>query len=464
MCSEEDIAIRVGNLSKCYQIYNQPQDRLKQSIFPRLQRMVGKAPQRYYREFWALKDVSFEVKKGETVGIIGRNGSGKSTLLQMICGTLTPTSGSIQTQGRIAALLELGSGFNPEFTGRENVYMNASVLGLSKAEIDARFEDIALFADIGDFIERPVKTYSSGMMVRLAFAVIAHVDADILVVDEALAVGDAFFTQKCMRFMRDFMQTGTVLFVSHDSGSVKNLCNSALLLEKGVLVSSGTPEDVCNLYLQKSLQGAYGEKFTLEKIAVGEQREGSSENNKSSQSVVEYGTKATAVDNLPEATGWKTGVAEVVAVSMSRLDGATSDAFEGGERVCVNIRAKAQLGLSNPILGFILKDRLGQELFGENTIPATEGHACEVALGREFEAEFIFRLPNLRNGQYMMMISLAAGDTFNHVQHHYLHDALLVNVYSSRIRFGIVGVPFEFVSLSVDSGQKLSVGSRKTHS
>ncbi|MCK5232398.1 MAG: ABC transporter ATP-binding protein [Desulfobulbaceae bacterium] len=223
-----EIVIKVENLSKCFQIYDQPHDRLKQSIYPRLQRLAGKPPKQYFSEFWALQDISLQVKKGETVGIIGRNGSGKSTLLQMICGTLYPTTGSIQTTGRVVALLELGSGFNPEFTGRENVYMNAAVIGLSKKETDTRFDDIVAFADIGDFIEQPVKTYSSGMMVRLAFAVIAHVDADILVVDEALAVGDAFFTQKCMRFMRNLMKTGTVLFVSHDTGSVRNLCTKAI--------------------------------------------------------------------------------------------------------------------------------------------------------------------------------------------------------------------------------------------
>ena len=206
-----EIAIRVTNLSKCYQIYENPRDRLKQFVVPRVKHAFGRQSCNYYREFWALRDVSFEVKRGETVGIIGRNGSGKSTLLQMICGTLTPTNGTVETSGRVAALLELGSGFNPEFTGRENVYMNGAVLGLSKEEIDARFNDIAEFADIGDFIEQPVKTYSSGMMVRLAFAVIAHVDADILVIDEALAVGDTFFTQKCMRFLRNFMKTRTVL-------------------------------------------------------------------------------------------------------------------------------------------------------------------------------------------------------------------------------------------------------------
>ena len=184
-----DIAIKVENLSKCYPIFDTPRDRLKQMIIPMLQRAYGFSPRKYYREFWALRDVSFEVKRGQSVGIIGRNGSGKSTLLQLICGTLAPTGGSLQVNGRVAALLELGSGFNPEFTGRENVYLNASVLGLSQQEIDNRFDEIAAFADIGDFLDQPIKTYSSGMTMRLAFSVIAHVDADVLIVDEALAVG-----------------------------------------------------------------------------------------------------------------------------------------------------------------------------------------------------------------------------------------------------------------------------------
>ena len=451
--SSNDFAIRVQGLSKCYQIYDAPKDRLKQILVPRLQRIIGKQPKQYFREFKALNDVSFEIKKGETVGIIGRNGSGKSTLLQMICGTLTPTSGSVQTNGRIAALLELGSGFNPEFTGRENVYMNAAVLGLSREEIDTKFDDIVTFADIGDFLEQPVKTYSSGMMVRLAFAVIAHVDADILVVDEALAVGDAFFTQKCMRFMRHFMKTGTVLFVSHDNASIKNLCSSSILLENGNLVSIGTPEDVCNLYLEKSLQKSYGEKFTLEKVIGNDQ-------NKKNVTIIDQGARATVIDNAAGATGWKTGAAKIVAVSMNKMGSSTSSEFEGGENVSVTIKAKAQAALSNPILGFILKDRLGQELFGENTIPATEGAICEIVAGQEFEAEFIFRLPNLQNGEYTIMISLATGSTLDHIHHHYLHDALLVKVYSSKIRFGIIGIPFEFISLSVDSEQKLSIGSR----
>ncbi|MGD9877853.1 ABC transporter ATP-binding protein, partial [Desulfococcus sp.] len=257
-----EIAIKVENLSKCYQIYDNPRDRLKQFVVPRLKRALGRQPNNYFREFWALRDVSFEVKRGETVGIIGRNGSGKSTLLQMICGTLSPTGGYVKTNGRIAALLELGSGFNPEFTGRENVYMNAAVIGLSKQEIDARINDIAAFADIGDFIEQPVKSYSSGMYVRLAFAVIAHVDADILVIDEALAVGDAFFTQKCMRYLRKFMKTGTVLFVSHDTASVRNLCTHAIWLEKGNILQQGVPKDVCENYLEAFFEAQQGKSTT----------------------------------------------------------------------------------------------------------------------------------------------------------------------------------------------------------
>lgn len=246
-----ETAIKVENLSKCYQIYDQPRDRLKQFVLPRAQRLVGLSSKQYFREFWALKDVSFEVRKGETVGIIGRNGSGKSTLLQLICGTLSPTGGSIMTQGRVAALLELGSGFNPEFSGRENVYMSCALLGLRKEEIDSRFDDIAAFADIGDFIEQPVKTYSSGMFVRLAFAVNVISSPNIMVVDEALAVGDMNFQAKCMTALTRFQERGgTVLFVSHDVGAIKSLCQQAVYLEHGQVVSTGPAPEVAERYVR----------------------------------------------------------------------------------------------------------------------------------------------------------------------------------------------------------------------
>lgn len=221
-----DIVIRVKNLSKCYHIYDKPRDRLLQSLF--------RGKKQFYRAFWALKDISFEVEKGETVGIVGRNGSGKSTLLQMIAGTLTPTGGDLMVNGRVAALLELGAGFNPEFTGRENIFMNAAILGFTREEIEQRYQAIAAFADIGDFIEQPVKVYSSGMVMRLAFAVQAHVEPEILIVDEALAVGDVNFQHKCMRCMKQLLECGTtVLFVSHALSDVKRLCQRALWLESG---------------------------------------------------------------------------------------------------------------------------------------------------------------------------------------------------------------------------------------
>jgi homopolymeric O-antigen transport system ATP-binding protein len=237
----DDFAIRVTNLSKCYQIYDKPQHRLLQELF--------RGRKRFYREFWALKNVSFEVKRGETVGIIGRNGSGKSTLLQMIAGTLTPTSGEIEAKGRVAALLELGSGFNPEFTGRENVYLNASILGLSNEETDVKFDDIAAFADIGDFVDQPVKTYSSGMYVRLAFAVAVHTSPDIMIIDEALAVGDMPFQTKCFSRMNELRASGTtILFVSHDIGTIESFCERALYLRRGEQAAFGPVAEVTRQY------------------------------------------------------------------------------------------------------------------------------------------------------------------------------------------------------------------------
>jgi lipopolysaccharide transport system ATP-binding protein len=247
-----DIAIRVQNLSKRYEIYDTPRDRLKQFVMPHILRLAGQAHKKYFREFWALKDVSFEIKKGETVGIIGRNGSGKSTLLQLICGTLSPTGGNVETNGRIAALLELGSGFNPEFTGRENIYMNAAVLGLSKEEVDQRFDEIAAFADIGEFIEQPVKTYSSGMVVRLAFAVNILSNPEIMIVDEALAVGDMNFQAKCMTALTRVQEGGTtVLFVSQDIGAVKSLCSRGIYLEHGTVKAIGPAGDVAGHYIRE---------------------------------------------------------------------------------------------------------------------------------------------------------------------------------------------------------------------
>lgn len=261
MCS--DTAIRVEGLSKRFEIYAAPRNRLKQFVLPPLQHLLGKPQGQYFSEFWALKNVSFEIRKGETVGIIGRNGCGKSTLLQIICGTLTPTSGSVQTHGRVAALLELGSGFNPEFTGRENVFLNASVLGLSNAEIHARFDAITAFADIGGFIDQPVKTYSSGMMVRLAFAVAINVDPEILIIDEALSVGDELFQRKCFSRIEAIRSAGaTILFVSHSGGTIVDLCDRAVLMDAGEKLAMGHPKQIVGRY-QKLLYAPADARQTI---------------------------------------------------------------------------------------------------------------------------------------------------------------------------------------------------------
>ena len=442
LMSSNDIAIRVNNLSKCYQIYDTPRDRLKQFVMPRIRRIAGKRQKQYFREFWALKDVSFEIKKGETVGIIGRNGSGKSTLLQMICGTLTPTSGSIQTNGRVAALLELGSGFNPEFTGRENVYMNAAVLGLSKDEIDARFDDILVFADIGEFIEQPVKTYSSGMMLRLAFAVIANVDADILVVDEALAVGDAVFTQKCMRFLRKFMERGTVLFVSHDSGSVVNLCQHAIWLDKGKVSQAGITKEVVEAYTQFTLQEIYGDQLQLRSVDTNKSSKQEVESNQ-----IDQETSITYFTQLDGSAGWESGKAQIISVRILNIDGQEIPTLLGGELVNLEIIAEAKESIYSPILGWFVKDRLGQPLFGEHTYTYVNVPLL-VNANEMIKASFKFQIPLLSNGEYTITVSIAEGNPVEHKQHHWLHDAIVFKVASNKLRYGLVGIPFQSVSLN----------------
>lgn len=439
--SRDDVAIKVAGVTKCFQIYEQPHHRLKQAVLPRLRRWLGLPDRQYFQEFWALRGIDFEVRRGDTVGIIGRNGSGKSTLLQIICGTLQATSGDIQVNGRVAALLELGAGFNPEFTGRENVYLSASILGLTREQIDARFNDIIEFADIGDFVERPVKTYSSGMYVRLAFAVIAHVDADILVIDEALAVGDAIFVQKCMRFLRKFRETGTLLFVSHDTSAVLNFCQSALWLNRGEMLMHASAQETCNAYIEYCAQEVYGDTVKLASRqakavpALG-----------AAVAKVDAETRIELFDNVANSSGWQSGVASIDSVALSNADGEVLTSFAGGEHVVLKIRATAHQPLSSPLIGFFVKDRLGQSLFGEHTYTYVQP-PMEVEGGTTLEAVFRFTLPMLPNGEYSMTVSIADGDPFANTQHAWLHDAVLIHVASPRLRYGLVGIPFDTVTM-----------------
>ena len=453
MSVSAETAITIDGVSKVYSIYDRPEDRLKQILLPSLGKLVGRNPRQYYREFRALDDISLDIARGETIGIIGRNGSGKSTLLQTVCGTLSPSAGSVQTHGRIAALLELGSGFNPDFTGRENVYMNAAILGLSQEEVDSRFDDIAAFADIGDFIEQPVKVYSSGMMVRLAFAVIAHVDADILVVDEALSVGDALFNQKCMRFIRSFQERGTLLFVSHDMSAVQNLCEKVIWLAQGRVQEVGDAREVAESYLKYTLQEDYGDSRQL--VATSESDRDSPPAAEAEpdlaplESEVEVEGETTLRADIGASRGWKTGSAELLGLRMAHTGEGEAGLYRGGEKIRVSLEAIAHEAMANPILGFLVRDRLAQDLFGENTLSFSAEHQIQVSAGQRFRAEFEFKLPLLPNGQYVMMASVADGTLHSHVQHHYLHDACVFNVASADVRWGLVGLEFDRVFMEV---------------
>jgi lipopolysaccharide transport system ATP-binding protein len=459
--SSEKVAIRVSGLSKCYQIYDSPADRLRQFIYPRLTKLFGGGVfRRYFREFWAIKDVSFEIKKGETLGIIGRNGSGKSTLLQLICGTLTPTEGKVEVNGRVAALLELGSGFNPEFTGRENIYMNAAVLGLSRAEIDSKFEEIISFADIGTFIDQPVKTYSSGMVMRLAFAVIANVDADVLIIDEALAVGDIFFTQKCMSFLKNFMKSGTVLFVSHDIGAVTGLCTRSLLLKNGSMDADGSPKLVSERYVEQ----LYGDAREVSVVKNGRQdvadvkkRTVSEINYKDMRSNFINGTvlrNDIQVFHFSESANcFGEGGALIENVQILDLEGNQLTWLVGGqdEEIELKISCIAKKDLISPIVGFQIKNKLGQIIFCENTYldSIQLGKLIRVKKHHKFFASFQFRLPVLPSGDYSISPAVAEGTQENHVQHHWIHDAIAFKVHSSSVCMGIIGLPLESVELKI---------------
>ena len=443
--SSEDAAISVQHISKFFERYEKPSHRLFQMLYH--------GRKQFYHPFWALQDISFEIKRGECVGIIGRNGAGKSTLLQIITGTLTPSSGTVKCNGRVAALLELGSGFNPEFTGRENVYLNASILGLTDKEITARYDDIVAFADIGDFIDQPVKSYSSGMAVRLAFAVIAHVDADILIVDEALSVGDAFFTQKCMRFLRQFMEKNTVLFVSHDTAAVKSLCNYAILLEKGNVKFTGPPKEVTEKYLEDMYESLQGKSalYTNMKNTLPPELTPKDEDFRDMRqdlfnaSVLRNDLKIFQFTE--EGSAFGKGGATIENAFLTNDEGKPLLWIVGGEMVRLKVVCRARQELFSPIVGFIVKDRLGQDMFGDNTYLTYRKSPLFVPQDTFFSAEFEFRMPIFPAGDYSITIAIAEGTQEEHIQHQWRHEALIFQSHSSNCATGLIGIPMRKISL-----------------
>lgn len=449
--SSDQPVIEVVALSKRYEVYAQPRDRLRQMVMPRLRRLVGAQPTRYFEEFWALRDVAFEVARGETVAIVGQNGSGKSTLLQLVCGTLSPSSGAARVNGRIAALLELGAGFNPEFSGRENVFLSGLLYGLDAARLQARYQEIVDFAEIGDFIDRPVKTYSSGMYVRLAFAVAAHVDADVLVVDEALSVGDVRFTQKCMRFLREFQKRGTLLFVSHDTAAVVGLCSRAVWLDHGTVRMDGAAKETVEAYLahQHALDRQEQGHSVAVPAAAGvrnapKQRDPAADDARwASQRPEGVLGRIDYFEFDPDqpAAGFGAGGATITGAAFVDGDGRALTVSLGGEIVELVITAAVHLPLDNLIFGFYFKDRLGQRLFGDNTFTRYLDRPVAAEAGATVEARFQFRMPVLPTGVYSVDLAVASGSQSDHTQQHWLHDGLQLRASDTSMRHGLVGLP-----------------------
>ena len=402
-----EIAISLNNVSKCYKRYSRPVDRLKELLLP------GKSQA---ENFWALRDINLEIAKGETLGIIGQNGSGKSTLLQIVAGTLTPTTGEVQVNGRVAALLELGSGFNSEFTGRQNVFFNGRILGLSREEIEAKFDDIAAFAEIGDFLDQPVKTYSSGMVVRLAFAVVANTEPHILIVDEALAVGDARFQARCMKRIRQLKEQGvTILFVSHDCSSVKMLCQRAALMSVGTILKSGHPKDVVDYYIALL---------------------SSDQTQKESEDITSVSSDVDIVSNSNDKKIHRHGnkLAILKSVKVTDLEGREiKSKLLTGSLFNIEVCLEAQTELSDLVIGFYISNLMGVFLYGTNT------KLMDISLKKLTKGEQLlanFEMPcHLNSGIYTVTVGIHSEEGMSY---DWMNEVTVLEVANSNTCTGLV--------------------------
>lgn len=448
----QDVVVKASNLSKCYQIYNTPNDRLKQFILPYLTRKLGLRQPMYFREFWALRGVSFQLRRGETVGIVGRNGSGKSTLLQLICGTLNPSEGSIHTTGRLAALLELGAGFNPEFTGRENVYMNAAILGLTAEETNARYADIVSFADIGQFIEQPVKTYSSGMVVRLAFAVQAQIEPDILIVDEALAVGDAKFQAKCFERLRQLKAKGTsVLLVTHSTDQIVAHCDRAILLDRGEVIDEGTPRHIANVYLDL-LFGKSRRDSTIDDsmsaLFTDKKSQEISDHSQRGRLEVSKDVFATRPGYNLHEYRWGDRAAELRDFWLESGGELDATSCVTGQTVTIGLSVAFLEEIIRPILGITIKTKEGIIVFGANseTLGFTEFQSAGGAGSSVYvRATFTCRLGP---GDYFISLGVASRRGEEIVAHDRRYDAIHIQVRPADSFFGIANLDLTLAAMN----------------
>lgn len=406
----DETVIQVQNLTKIYKLYDKPIDRLKESL--------GLTRKKKYVEHYALKNVSFDVKRGETVGIIGTNGSGKSTILKIITGVLNPTSGQVRVNGRISALLELGAGFNGEYSGIENIYLNGTMIGFSREEIDRKMDDILSFADIGDFVNQPVKTYSSGMFVRLAFAIAINIDPEILIVDEALSVGDVFFQSKCYRKFEEFKEKGkTILLVSHDLSSIGKYCDRVVLLNRGEKLSEGNPKDTVNLY---------------RRVMVNQLDDPKNDNS---------GTISKANENMksklnlnPKFLEYGNQDAEITDFAICDENGFISNSVEKGKEFIVKMRVDFLNDVEDPIFAFTLKDLKGTEITGTNTMyenspvePKKKGDTQEVSFRQKM---------SLEAGEYMLCLGCTGYKNGDFTVFHRLYDICNLTVYTDKKAVG----------------------------
>lgn len=424
----KDIAIKINSLSKCYNVYEKPQDRLLQML------TFGK--KRKPRQFWALKEINFSINKGETVGIIGRNGSGKSTLLQMICGTVTPTTGIINTYGRVVALLELGAGFNIEFTGYENILLNAAILGFPRETIEERMAEIIEFCELGEFLTQPVKTYSSGMYARLAFSIAIHVDPEILIVDEALSVGDARFVAKCMKRIKDIQKNGTtLLFVSHDVGTVRTLCDRAIWLDKGILVEDGDVFPVTGKYMEYMFKDELSEEQELHQniksnIDIDSHAVSDSIEQSDQQNIQNH----HALDVRP-VTHWGSHKGLILGASVCNKHGTRSDVITWGEsmEIVVHVHVPSDIPRKHLSIACSIKDLKGTDL-----IVSTTHDNGDIQLLEQEKFSIRFRMMNpLVTGKYLLVVAVENRADLDIHYYEYLEGAHYFSSLSEQRFFGI---------------------------
>lgn len=427
---QSNLAINVCDVTKIYRLYDKPIDRLKESI--------SLTHKKYHKEFFALDKISFSVEKGSTVGIIGTNGSGKSTILKIITGVLNPTTGSVEVDGNISALLELGAGFNMDYTGIENIYMNGTMMGFSREQMEAKLPEILEFADIGDFVHQPVKTYSSGMFVRLAFALAINVEPEILIVDEALSVGDVFFQAKCYRRMEEIRKTGTtILMVTHDMGSVIKYCDKVILLNKGEFLAEGPAGEMVDLY-KKILAGRMDDlEADLAKRLDSNFSDMMELNNDINKTHAKeyHGLMKEKISINPNKTEYGDGRAEIYDLGLLDSKGELTNLLLKGEEFTIREKIRFNANIESPIFTFTIKDKKGTELSGTNTM--FEGVEVKpVKPGDEAVVEFKQRM-TLQGGEYLLSMSCTGFENGTHVVYHRLYDVTFITVISNKNTVGV---------------------------